>query len=218
MSGQKSLAGYVNVQKFAYCPNPAHYRPPCLEPQSRLTRSPTYNSRECFPAAAGLTYTGAWALNGRVRASNKSSSPKFRSRGSKMRFSLAVAVALASLSVSGLAQQNNTFKVKPSHTEKAPRSSVPINKTGMGPASTSASANKDLKSLEHQTAQASAPIRPAGRRTPGKAPALRPAKTKSNPPINFNGSGGARHEGVAGQASQSSNPYKGRLKQKYAHQ
>ncbi len=128
-----------------------------------------------------------------------------------MRFSLAVAVALAGLSVSGLAQQNNTFKVKPSHTEKAPRSSVPINQTGMGPASTSASANKDLKSLEHQTAQASAPIRSTGRRTPAKAPALKSAKTQSNPPINFNGSGGGKS---AGMASQGTNPYKGRLRQK----
>jgi hypothetical protein len=129
-----------------------------------------------------------------------------------MRFSLAVAVALASLSVSGLAQQNNTYKAKPSHTEKAPRSSVPVSKTAMGPASTSASANKDLKSLEHQTAQASAPIRSAGRGTPGKAPALKPAKTKSNPPINFNGSGGGGKS--AGMASQGTNPYKGRLRQK----
>jgi len=135
-----------------------------------------------------------------------------------MRFSLAVVVALAGISVSGLAQQNNTYKVKPSHTEKTPRSSVPIGKTAMGPASTSASANKDLKNLEHQTAKSSAPIRSAGPRTPAKGPALKPAKTKSNPPINFNGSGGARHEGVAGQAGESSNPYKGRLKQKHGHQ
>ena len=135
-----------------------------------------------------------------------------------MRSSLAVAVALASLSVSGMAQQNNTYKVKPSHTEKAPRSSVPIGKTAMGPASTSSAADKDLKNLEHQTAKSTAPIRSAGQRTPGKAPALKPAKTKPNPPINFNGSSGAKREGVAGQAGESSNPYKGRLKQKHDHQ
>jgi len=124
-----------------------------------------------------------------------------------MRFSWAVAVALAGISVSGLAQQDNTFKVKPSHTtEKTPKSSVPI-KT----ASTSASANKDLKNLEHQTAKSSAPIRSAGQRTPGKAPALKPAKTKPNPPINFNGSGSGKS---AGMASQGTNPYKGRLRQK----
>lgn len=129
-----------------------------------------------------------------------------------MRFSLAVAVALAGLSVSGLAQQNNTYKVKPSHTEKAPRSSAPVGKTTANPASTSAS--RDLQNLERQNAKSSAPIRSAGPKTPGKAPALKPAKTKSNPPISFNGSGGAKHAGMAGQAS---NPYKGRLKQKHAH-
>ncbi len=129
-----------------------------------------------------------------------------------MRFSLAVAVALASISVSAVAQQNNTFKVKPSHTtEKAPRSSVPIGKTSARPASTSASANQDLKNLEHQTAKSSAPIRSAGQRTPGKAPALKPAKTMPNPPINFNGSGSGKS---AGMASHGTNPYKGRLRQK----
>lgn len=126
-----------------------------------------------------------------------------------MRFSLAVAFALVGISVSGVAQQNNTFKVKPSHTEQAPRSSVPIGQTGA--ATTSASAN-NLKNLEHQTARSSASIRSASQRTPGRAPALKPAKTKANPPINF-GSGG---KGV-GTTSQSSNPYKGRLRQKYSH-
>lgn len=130
-----------------------------------------------------------------------------------MRFSLAVAVAVAGISVSGLAQQNDTYKVKPSHTnEKAPRSSVPI-KTAMP----SASANQELKNLERQTAKSSAPIRSAVPKTPAKAPALRPAKTKPNPPINFNGSGtgGSKSAGV----TQGSNPYKGRLRQKKgAHQ
>ncbi len=134
-----------------------------------------------------------------------------------MRFSLAVAVALASISVSAVAQQNNTFKVKPSHTEKAPRStekaprsSVPVGKTVPRPASTSG-ANRDLRGLEHQTAKSSAPIGSAGQRTPGKALALKPAKTKPNPPIKFNASGAAKS---AGTNSHSSHPYKGRLRQK----
>ena len=130
-----------------------------------------------------------------------------------MKFSLAVAVALAGLSVSGLAQQNNTYKVKPSHTEKAPRSSVPVGRTTANPASTSAS--RDLQNLERQNAKSSAPIRSAGPRTPGKAPALKPAKANPNPPINFNGSGGGKG---AGMASRGANPNKSRVKQKHAHQ
>jgi hypothetical protein len=130
-----------------------------------------------------------------------------------MRFSLAVAVAVASISVSGLAQQNNTYKVKPSHTaEKAPKRSVAIGKTTASPATTSAS--RDLQKLEHQTAKSSVSVRSAGPRTPGKAPALKPAKDKPNPPINFNGSGGGKS---AGTASRGANPGKGRVRQKHPH-
>jgi hypothetical protein len=127
-----------------------------------------------------------------------------------MRFSLAVAVVLAGISVSGLAQQ--TFKVKRSAPEKAPRKSAPIGKTA-SPVATNAT-SKDLQNLERQTAKASASSRSAGKRTPGTGSALRPVKDKSNPPINFGGSGGGKSGGMANQGS---NPYKGRLKQKHAH-
>ena len=130
-----------------------------------------------------------------------------------MRFSLAVAVLVASVSASSLAQQNQTFKVKHSATEKAPKSSLPIGKKA-GPATASAANAKDLQTLEHQTARAAAPSRSGAKRTPGKASALKPVKDKPNPPINFGGSGGGKN---AGMTNQSSNPYKGRLKQKHAH-
>lgn len=135
---------------------------------------------------------------------------RFRSRGSrirglKMRFSLAVAVVVVGISVSGLAQENNTFKVKRAAPEKAAKPiSAPIGKT--------ASPNsKDLQDLERQTAKASAPPRSAGQRT---APALKPVKDKPNPPINFGGTGGGKS---AGSTKQSSNPYAGRLKEKSPH-
>jgi len=128
------------------------------------------------------------------------------------RFSLAVAIVVVGIGVSGLAQQNNTFKVKPSRPEKQPKStSAPVTKAA-GPATSSAANSKDLQSLEHQTAKASGPSRSAGKKT---APALKPAKDKANPPINFSGAGGGKS---AGSNKQSSNPYKGRLKQKHTRQ
>jgi hypothetical protein len=130
-----------------------------------------------------------------------------------MRFSLAIAVVLVGISVSGLAQQSDTFKVKRSAPEKAPKKSAPIGKTA-SPATASANNSKNLQNLEHQAARSSASSRSAGKKTPGSA-ALKPVKDKPNPPINFGGTG--RGKG-AGMTNQGSNPYKGRLKQKHAHQ
>jgi hypothetical protein len=125
-----------------------------------------------------------------------------------MRFSLAVAVVVASISVSGLAQQ--TFKVKRSPTEKAARKSAPVGKTTSPVASNSTS--KELQTLERQTAKTSASSRSAGKKT-GTGSALKPVRDKSNPPINFGGAGGGKGGGTTNQGS---NPYKGRLKQKHA--
>lgn len=132
-----------------------------------------------------------------------------------MKFSLAVAVVLVGISVSGLAQQNNALKVKRSAPEKAPRS-VPMPTAKAGGATTASAANaKNLQAIEHQTAQTSAPSRSAGKKTPGTAAALKPVKDKPTPPINFNGTGSGKS---AGTTTQAVNPYKGRLKQKHAHQ
>jgi hypothetical protein len=127
----------------------------------------------------------------------------------KMRFSLAVAIVLAGISVSGLAQQ--TFKVKRSAPEKAPRKSAPIGKTATPVASNGTS--KELQTLERQTAKTSASSRSVGKKTPGTGSGLKPVKDKSNPPINFGGTGGGKGGGTGNQGS---NPYKGRLKQKHA--
>ena len=122
-----------------------------------------------------------------------------------MRFSLAVAVVLVGMSLSGWAQQN-TFKVKPAPT-KAPKS-APIGKTAASPTSTPAS--KELQSVERQSAKSPASARSAGPRT-GKGPALKPARNQRNPPINFGGTGGGKG---ARSTNRGSDPLKGRLKQK----
>jgi hypothetical protein len=128
-----------------------------------------------------------------------------------MRFSLAVVVVLAGIGVSGLAQQNQTFKVKRSAPEKAPRKTASIGKAAT-PATASGATSRDLQALEHQTAKSSAPPRVAAKKTPASASVLKPAKDKPNPPINFGGTGGGKSAGLT---TQSSNPYKGRLKQKH---
>lgn len=131
-----------------------------------------------------------------------------------MRFPSVVAIVLLGISVSGSAQQSNTLKVKRSAPEKAPKKSAPISASGAHPATASAAASKDLRNIEHQTAKSSATTS-APKRTPGTASTLKPVKDKPNPPINF--SGNAAHKS-AGATNQSANPYKGRLKQKHAHQ
>ncbi len=128
-----------------------------------------------------------------------------------MRFSLAVTVVLAGISASGLAQQDNTFKVKPAHAaEKTPKRSAPVGKAVASPATASSSAAKDLQNVEHQTAK-SAASRSAGQKAPGIEPA-KPAKDKPTPPINFRGTGSAKKTPPAKPAT---NPYQGRLRQKH---
>lgn len=123
-----------------------------------------------------------------------------------MRFPLAVAVVVVGISVSGLAQQNGTLKVKPAAPEKAPKQSAPVVKM-TGPATASGANAKDLRTIEHETAKVSAAPRSGGK--PGKAIALKPVKDKPNPPINFNGTSGKTSE-----TSRQPNALKGRLKQK----
>jgi hypothetical protein len=125
-----------------------------------------------------------------------------------MRFSLAVAVVLVGMNLSGWAQQNNTFKVKhPNEAKKAPKSAPVVKTTASPTASTSAS--KELEGVERQSAK-SATARTGGPRTTGKGPALKPARSKPNPAINFGGTGGGKGAGT----NQGANPYKGRLRQK----
>jgi hypothetical protein len=129
-----------------------------------------------------------------------------------MRVSLAVVVVLVGISVSGLAQQKNTFKVKHSAPEKAPKKSAPMSTTA-SPATASAANSKELQSLEHQSAKGSATSRPAKKKTPVTSAGLKPLKDKPNQPINFGGTGGGKN---AGMTNQGPNPYKGRLRQKHS--
>jgi cytoskeletal protein RodZ len=124
----------------------------------------------------------------------------------KMRLSLAVAVVLVGISVSGWAQQNNHFKVRVTH-EKPAKQSASLTKQSTGNTAASADA-KALQNVERQSAKGS-----GHSAATKKAPALKPVKDKPNPPVNFNGTGGGGVKG-GGRASTGSNPYKGRLKQK----
>jgi hypothetical protein len=110
-----------------------------------------------------------------------------------MRFSLAVAVVLMGMSVSGLAQQQkNQYKVKPSAPEKTKKAApLPVSKAS-GSGTASGSNSKDLQAIEHQTAHTSAGAKGSGKKT---APALKPVKEKANPPINFNGTHAAKGPG-----------------------
>ncbi len=123
----------------------------------------------------------------------------------RIRFSWLVAALLMCINVSGWAQQNNTFKVKPSRPEKAPKS-IPVGKTAGSVTASTANA-KNLQSVEHQNARMSASSRSAGK----KAHALTPVKDKPNPPINFTGTGGGKSGRAHGQGA---DPYRGRLRQK----
>jgi hypothetical protein len=119
-----------------------------------------------------------------------------------MRFRLAIAVVLAAMTVSGWAQQNNAFKVRVTH-EKPAKQSPPMTKKAAGNTASGGDA-KALQNIERESVKGSA-------RSANKKPAtLKPVKDKPNPPMNFNGTGGAKS---AGRGVQSSS-YKGRLKQK----
>jgi hypothetical protein len=134
-----------------------------------------------------------------------------------MRFWWVVAVVIVGVSVSGLAQQKDPFRVKRSTPEKASKSTAPVARTaspktasGASASSSSSSNSKDLQNLERQNAKAAGPTRTAGQK---KTPALKLAKDKPNPPINFHGTSAK----PAGSNKQNANPYAGRLKQKHAH-
>ena len=121
-----------------------------------------------------------------------------------MRFSLAVAVALVGMSLSGWAQQNNTFKVKPAPT-KAPKS-APIGKTAASPTA-STSASKELQSVERQTAK---PLRDRSiRRTKdaGKGPCAEAGKKPTQSADQFRRYG--RRQGCANRPIEVRTPTKG---------
>jgi hypothetical protein len=148
--------------------------------------------------------------SGSGRASNKV--VKFRQAGIQpMRFAV-LAVLILSLSVSTLAQQSSSYKVKrTAPQQRAAKSSVmaPAGKSS-GSGTATASNAKELQMIEHQTAKTSGPAHPVSTKAPKAAGAIKPVQDKPNPPMNFNGTGGKN----SGLTNRSANPYKGRLKQK----
>jgi hypothetical protein len=129
-----------------------------------------------------------------------------------MKFPWAVTVALLGVSLSGWAQQNNTFKAKNSTPEKKSSSRVAT------PATVSGDPSKDLRALERQQAKASAPT--SAGKTRGTASALKPVQEKPNSSMNLKGSGEGKipHKSSGLKSNRGKDPYAGRLRQKHARQ
>jgi hypothetical protein len=117
---------------------------------------------------------------------------------------VSIVVGLAALDQ---AQQNGTYKVKSTPSDKV-KKPAPIGKVG-GTAATASSANaRDLQSVERENAKAAAGPKAGGKKN---ATALKPVKDKPNPPINFGGT--ATKAQTQGRAT---DPSKGRLREKHA--
>ena len=125
---------------------------------------------------------------------------------------LAVAIVVAGISLSGIAQEKSTFRAKHSPPEKAAKP-IPLPAGKSATVGTSAAANsKDLQTLERQTAKSSGAPHATGTKMP-KTAGVKPIRDKSDPPIKVGSTGNA-----SGLNHQGANPYKGRLKQKYNRQ
>ena len=126
-----------------------------------------------------------------------------------MRSRLAIAALVLGVTISGLAQKSNTFKVK-STPEKAPRQSPPMAKTGAGTTTTATNA-RNLQAIERSNSKVPASSRSAHKSAGKSATGLKTVKTQDkNPPINAGGGTGKS----TGLMTKSSNPMQGRLKQK----
>ena len=132
-----------------------------------------------------------------------------------MRFWLTLAVAVAGVSLSGVAEQasppangkpSSEFKVKDQSNQSGPRSSAPALKAKGGTASSA----KNLQAIERETPKGNAHA------TQKKVPAtlLQSRGNKPNPKISVKGSNGAKNTGLVHQGK---NPLEGRLRQKGGH-
>jgi hypothetical protein len=124
-----------------------------------------------------------------------------------------LAVALLSMGVCAMAQQDSTFKVKhtePKKSAQPAKSAAPVGNTGNSKPATTA-ASKDLQAVERQAAKPTTASAAHGKATP----TVKPVKDQPNPPINFNGKTGRTKSAVTGPANP--DPLKGRLKEKGAH-
>jgi hypothetical protein len=123
-------------------------------------------------------------------------------------WAIAVVGVLGVFCMAGSAQQADQFRVKKQPPEKAPRK-IAINSKTAGASATDANA-KDLRATEIASAKAVKP-ESSGKKT---GATFKPVKDKPNPPINFGGTS-AKSPGTTNQGT---NPYRGRLRQKHAHQ
>ncbi len=121
-----------------------------------------------------------------------------------MRFSLFMAFALASLSLTAAAQTHHQTKAKPEHHPAQAKKAAPVKE----PKLQQDSAAQQL----HRTEQASAKVAASKKGQPkvGKAGLMKTQREKPNPPIRFSSAKGAG----AGPNAKGGNELKGRLRQK----
>jgi hypothetical protein len=128
-----------------------------------------------------------------------------------MRFSLVLALALASLTIPAIAQKHQKPKAKPSYNEEK--------QNGKGgaravkePTSRSSSA-QELRRVEQSGARATASKKTESGKAARTNAALKGQKKDENPPIRFASSGGSGH----GSKGKTGDQLKGRMRHKGSH-
>jgi Tfp pilus assembly protein FimV len=122
-----------------------------------------------------------------------------------MRFSLFLALVMASLSLAVSAQTYHKPKAKPVHREQEAKKAAPTVKE---PKLQQDSAAQQLRRTEQSSAKVAASKK--GQPKAGKAGLMKTQHEKPNPPIRFSSAKG----GGAGLNAKGGNEYKGRLRQK----
>ena len=124
-----------------------------------------------------------------------------------MKFSVALALAMAGLTMTASAQKLQKPRTKPSHSEE--KESKKGSRAIKEPANRSTAAT-ELRRVEQSGAKASASRKAESNKAARTNPALKVKEKDSNPPIHLASSGGAG-KGNKGKAG---DPYKGRLRHK----
>ncbi len=127
-----------------------------------------------------------------------------------MRLWLAVVLAMASLTITAMAQKHEKPKAKPSYSdEKEGKGSS----RAMKQPSSRNTSGQELRRLEQSSAKTLASRKTQGNKAPRTGAVLKAEKQEKNQPIHFSSTGSRR----GGKGSKSANEFKGRLRQKGSH-
>jgi len=127
-----------------------------------------------------------------------------------MKFSVALALAMAGLTMTVSAQKLQKPRTKPSHSEE--KESGKKSRTVKEPANKSTAAT-ELRRVEQSSANASASRKAESSKAARTNPALKVKEKDSNPPIHLASSGGSGRGGKG----KAGDPFKGRLRHKGSH-